>query len=129
MAMKSRLFLRGVVVMAERLNKELLEELKDIMEEEFPLLLQTYLRESELQFQRIDEAWQAQELDDLRRSAHSLKGSSGNIGAEALAELCSDLERSAKFAEVDNVPSTMQALAGEFNAVKDVVTQIHQGHC
>ncbi len=127
--MKSRLFLRGVVVMAERLNKELLEELKDIMEEEFPLLLQTYLRESELQFQRIDEAWQAQELDDLRRSAHSLKGSSGNIGAEALAELCADLERSAKSAEVDNVPSTMQALAGEFNAVKDVVTQIHQGHC
>ena len=128
MAMRFRWYLHGAVVMAERLNKEFLEELKDIMDEEFPLLLQTYLRESERQLQGIDQAWQAGELDDLRRSAHSLKGSSGNIGAEALAELCAELERSAKHADVTAVPETLEALSGEFVAVKEAVTRIHQGH-
>ena len=114
--------------MAERLNKEFLEELKDIMDEEFPLLLQTYLSESERQLQGIDQAWQAGELEDLRRSAHSLKGSSGNIGAEALAQLCAELERSAKHADVAGVPQTLEALSGEFVAVREAVSQIHQSH-
>lgn len=114
--------------MIERLNTEFLEELKDIMEEEFPLLLETYLRESELQYQRIDAAWQEQELEDLRRCAHSLKGSSGNIGAEQLADLCGALERQAKQSEVAKVPVTLHALHGEFEAVKASVNRLYESH-
>lgn len=114
--------------MIERLNTELLEELKDIMEEEFPLLLETYLRESQLQYQRIDNAWKQQEMEDLRRSAHSLKGSSGNIGAEQLAGLCGALERQAKQAAVAGVSVTLQALHSEFEAVKESVNRLYESH-
>lgn len=126
--MKSRSFLHGVMAMIESLNTEFLEELKDIMEEEFPLLLETYLRESELQYQRIDDAWRGRALDELRRSAHSLKGSSGNIGAEQLAELCSTLERQAKQAEVEVLPATLHALLGEFQVVKASVSRLYECH-
>lgn len=114
--------------MTEHLNTEMLEELKDVMEEEFPLLLETYLRESEFQHQRIDEAWREQGLDELRRCAHSLKGSSSNIGAEQLAELCSQLERLAKDEETSDVPDTLAALSQEFTAVRETVTGLYESH-
>ena len=120
--------MHGVTIMTEHLNTEFLEEIKDVMEEEFALLLETYLRESELQHQRIDEAWQEQGLDELRRCAHSLKGSSGNIGAEQLAALCSQLERLARDKETEEVPETIAALSQEFAAVRVTVTGLYESH-
>src|SRR5262249_1841971 len=38
----------------------------------------------------------SQDRQTLERRAHSLKGSSGTLGALHLAELCSELERSAR---------------------------------
>ena len=82
--------------MAEILNKEMLGALKEVMEEDFSFLLETFLVESEKQFCQARQAWQAQDYDVLRRAAHSLKGSCGNIGAEILQATCADLEYKAK---------------------------------
>ena len=82
--------------MSEPLNQTLVSELRLLMEDDFPLLLETFLAESERQFQRISVAWHANDLDDLRRSAHALKGSCSNIGAEALAAQCAALEIEAR---------------------------------
>lgn len=95
------------------------------MEEEFPLLLETYLRDSKLQYQRIDEAWQQRSMEELRRSAHSLKGSSANIGAEQLAALCSQLEAQAKESDQTQMAEAIGAINAELAAVSETVTGIH----
>ncbi len=71
--------------MAERLDRELLAELETLMEEDFSALLDTYLSDSQARFFEVAEAWEAGDLERLRRSVHSLKGASVNIGAAALA--------------------------------------------
>lgn len=118
-------FSHGAAAMAEHLNSELFNELKDIMEEEFPLLLETYLRDSQLQYQRIDEAWKRQSMDEMRRSAHSLKGSSANIGAEQLAALCAELESKAKESDQTRMAAAVDAVSVELAAVRQTVSGIY----
>lgn len=67
-----------------------LQELQMIMEDEFALLLTTFVRDASARIQELEAArsdWTA-----LRRAAHSFKGSSSNIGALALSEYCLNLE-------------------------------------
>lgn len=51
-------------------------------------LLLTYLSEAAVLVERIALGSASDNPEELRRPAHSLKSSSGNVGALALAELC-----------------------------------------
>jgi HPt (histidine-containing phosphotransfer) domain-containing protein len=67
------------------------------MEGEYPKLLDTFIEDSK---KRIDELRGARnDAKALGRIAHSFKGSSGNLGAVQLAQLCQRLE-------VESVEST-----------------------
>ena len=78
--------------MTQLLDTEMLDELRDIMEDEFPALLDTFLAEAEKQFQAVKQAAAASDLDQVRRAAHALKGSCGNVGAQELHATCAELE-------------------------------------
>ena len=73
----------------EHLDLEALSALQDIMEDEYPLLLDTFLEDSR---KRLEQLHQACNAADLGAVAHSFKGSSSNMGARRLAELCRQLE-------------------------------------
>ena len=109
--------------MSERLNRKLIDDLRLLMEEDFPVLLETFLAESERQFRAIGDAWAQRDLDALRRSAHSLKGSGSNIGAEELARLCADLEQRAR-SEGDSIADAIDRVGAEVDAVRDDVRSI-----
>ena len=81
--------------MSDLLDNELLAELKEIMEDDFGELLETFLTESAKQMNAVSTSLLAGESDQLRRAAHSLKGSCGNIGASQLQAHCAELEASA----------------------------------
>nr|WP_178110775.1 MULTISPECIES: Hpt domain-containing protein [Pseudomonas] len=60
------------------------------MESEYPKLLDTFLDDSQ---KRIDALRKSRgDAKALGRIAHSFKGSSGNLGAVRLAQLCQRLE-------------------------------------
>jgi len=103
--------------MGEHLDLELLAELEEIMEEEFPTLLETFLADAQKHYQQIGSTWQNVDFDGLRRSAHSLKGSSANIGASALADLCATLEAQAHAQETGSTEACIHLLCGELEAV------------
>ncbi len=102
---------------ADPLDKELLSELREIMEDEFPSLIETFLVESEKQYLAVQGAWQAQDLDELRREAHALKGSCGNVGALALNSLCADIERKAHEGETAGIEEMLQETGGQLQTV------------
>lgn len=81
---------------AEVLDQALVAELRDIMGAEFPMLVQAYLRDAAARLEEIKTLvsgiGNAAQDEALRRAAHTLKGSSSNLGAVRVAALCAALE-------------------------------------
>lgn len=102
----------------KHLDQAALKELKDIMEDDFALLVKTFIDDS---IQRVDVI--AKALDDcdaeaLRQSAHSFKGSSSNICAPILADLCKELESLGNEKQLDDAPAYFAKVKLEFDCVK-----------
>lgn len=74
------------------LDMELVGELKDIMAEGFVTLVDSYQRDSIQRLASMQDALLAEDRHQLRQLAHSLKGSSSNLGAVQVTALCIALE-------------------------------------
>ena len=103
------------------LNEEMLSELKLIMEDEFGDLMHTFLVESERQFHNAQSAWDGGDFAKLRLSAHSLKGSCANVGAEQLQQTCAVLESQAKAGIGDGVPELLDQVSAQLHDVHGVI--------
>lgn len=78
------------------LDEVLFEELRSILDTEFPTLINTYVQDSAARVEDLRAAFAAGNADAVRKSAHSLKGASANLGLVYLAELCRELEEAAR---------------------------------
>jgi HPt (histidine-containing phosphotransfer) domain-containing protein len=74
------------------INRAILQELYEIMEEDFVSVIQSYLKSAPSLILGIRDAVQSQDMDALVKSAHPLKSSSANVGAMDLSELSKELE-------------------------------------
>ena len=113
--------------MADRLDQALLAELRALMEDDFGTLLEAYLADSERRLLEVADAWAAGDFDALRRSAHSLKGASSNLGANELAGRCQTLEHLARDEITDAVPAAMAAVEAELREVQAVLRSVRAG--
>ena len=57
------------------LDEEALAELRDVMEDEFEVLIQTYVADSRDRIRGLQEALRADDRDAFAKTAHSFKGS------------------------------------------------------
>ena len=112
--------------MSDVLNLEMLEELREIMEEEFPSLLETFVLEAARQYEEAKGAWGTQDMEILRRAAHTLKGSCGNVGAEQLQATCADLEDSARDEQTEDIPKLLDTTEMQLAEVKSAVRALLQ---
>jgi CheY-like chemotaxis protein/HPt (histidine-containing phosphotransfer) domain-containing protein len=78
------------------LDMQVVEELRDIMEEEFPAIIRGYVEHAPTLMQELDEGVAMADAGRLVRPAHSLKSSSANVGAKQLAELSQSVEHAAR---------------------------------
>lgn len=108
--------------MEDKIDMSLVDELRELMEDDFDILLRTFVSDSETKFNALADAIAAGEAEDLRRTAHSLKGSSSNLGAIHLSELCFELE---KMGRDDNLTSADNKLQ-ELKASLDEATVFYQ---
>ncbi len=77
---------------ARHLDMDALNELKQVMGDEFSLLVETFENDSVLRIESIRAAVAAADADAIRRAAHNFKGSASNMGTIHLTELCRLLE-------------------------------------
>ena len=59
-------------------------------------ILTVFLEEVPRRIERLKAAWWDGNAAEVQRAAHSLKGSSGNIGADQLFEVCKQIDQRAK---------------------------------
>jgi len=98
-----------------------LQDLKEIMEGEFEMLINTFVADSLAKIEELKTAIANQDSDALRKVAHSLKGSSSNICAGNLSELARQLEFMGKEDKIDGADGVLQQLREEFTKVKSVL--------
>ncbi|WP_119394995.1 Hpt domain-containing protein [Salinibius halmophilus] len=78
------------------LDQALLDELKLVLEDEFVDLISAFIDDSNERMKLIRQQFEQQDWTQLSRTAHSFKGSAGNIGAQVLADMCMALEDNAR---------------------------------
>lgn len=95
------------------LDESLLDELRGILEDEFPALVTTYMQDSAVRVQDMKAAFAQGDADALRKSTHSLKGASANLGLELLADLCRSLEEDILAGKMEGVEARLQQVEAE----------------
>lgn len=108
-----------------------LSTLRDVMEAEYPALLKVFISDSTLRVNDMtlllrDPAFAASSTASLQRlglMAHSFKGSTGNMGATHLSELCLQLEEQGRgmvTADDARIRSLVSQIRDEFFLVREV---------
>ncbi|AMO77773.1 MULTISPECIES: Hpt domain-containing protein [Pseudomonas] len=105
------------------LDDAVLKALREVMAEEFPLLLDTFVADSEERLRNLHEALAELDGQALRHAAHSFKGSCGNMGAPALAALCKRLEDAARQGDMAKAAGLIEQVEREFAIVRILLRQ------
>jgi HPt (histidine-containing phosphotransfer) domain-containing protein len=109
------------------LDRDVLSTLREVMEDGYPELLDTFLEDSEARLRVLHEARDAEKLS---ATAHSFKGSSSNMGALRLAELCGELEQRAKQPSLGGIEKLVNEIDSEFAFVRTLCREEREGfHC
>jgi HPt (histidine-containing phosphotransfer) domain-containing protein len=74
------------------IDTNVLEDIRDLMEDDFPDLVRRFLKDSVDLLDQIDQGIAKGDADSVHRAAHTLKSSSAALGALALSERAKHLE-------------------------------------
>lgn len=105
----------------DHLDYDTLNTLKQVMEDDFGLLIETFKQDSSERLKKLYEVIQGTDADLIRRAAHSFKGSSSNIGARQLSALCAALEKRALAGDLQGVADDVQSIEQEFLKVQSLL--------
>jgi two-component system, sensor histidine kinase and response regulator len=86
-------------------------------------LIELYLDEVPAQLEALGEAAQMGEAQSVERIAHSLKGSSANMGALRMEALCAELEEAGRAEDLRAASEQISRLEGEFGRVRAVLEE------
>ena len=106
--------------MSSHLDSSVLVTLQDVMEDEYPTLLDVFLKDSEQRVAQLRQVLNgpAPDLQALSLDAHSFKGSSGNMGALQLSELCRQLEEQARRGQPEGLNQLIDQIHSEYLTVR-----------
>ena len=88
-------------------------------------ILNVFLAEVPRRIDRLKAAWRDGDAAAVQRAAHSLKGSSGNIGADALAEVSREIDERTKAGDL-RIDSLIAALDREYAVVEAEIRRLLQ---
>jgi HPt (histidine-containing phosphotransfer) domain-containing protein len=86
-------------------------------------ILDVFLAEVPRRIETLKAAWRSRSATDVQRAAHSLKGSSGNIGADAMFEVCRQIDERAKAGDL-RIDALVAALDAEYVRVDKAIRDL-----
>jgi HPt (histidine-containing phosphotransfer) domain-containing protein len=104
------------------LDQEHINMLRSILPpEKLADLVNLYIKDSARLIDACKEDLQSNNLTSLRENAHSLKGSSGNMGVTHLFEGAKKLEDAAKAQDDAGIPTLLNAIDESYPKVKEAL--------
>ena len=110
--------------MTPHIDAEQLAELKEVLEDEFGVLISTYLTDAQFRLQLIQNGINSQDFDAVRLAAHSLKGASANLGGLILAQLCEQLEHDCKVGIYVNCNDILEKIYNENLYISEFLSKL-----
>jgi histidine phosphotransfer protein HptB len=92
------------------MDQEVLAELQDIMGSDFGKLVKSWQDDTRQRVAAMEAAIEAEDGVQLRQVAHSLKGSSSNLGARCVVDLCIEMEKLANLKDMEAAKNTLPGL-------------------
>lgn len=109
--------------MTTPIDQDNLDMLREVIEDDLKEILQSFIDIAPQAIHDIKNAIQADNAADLRLHAHTLKGSSANIGATKLPGLALVLEEAGKAGNTQGLDSALAAMELETQAVLDYLAK------
>jgi HPt (histidine-containing phosphotransfer) domain-containing protein len=99
--------------------------LRELQEEDEPDILAElgglFLEDVPPQLEALREAIERGDASSVERVAHTLKGSSSNMGATRMATLCEELEDVGRSGDLSRAPVLIESLEAEFGRVREAL--------
>lgn len=110
------------MTVAQHLDYDSLNTLKEVMEGDFDFLIETFIQDSADKLENLKTLDSQVEPDSIRRAAHSFKGSCSNLGAIRLASLCASLEHKALEKNLADLAEHIDLIEEEYLTVRQLLT-------
>ena len=86
-------------------------------------LIDLFLEDSAILMVDIERGIETTDLQVIQHAAHTLKGSSGSLGATTFSRLCVEMEKFARSGAVDSVKAMFAGFANEYHQVREHLTR------
>lgn len=111
----------------QELDREMLNELVEVMGREFRTLVNSFLQDGDRRIAALEQAIREGDGERVRQVAHGFKGSSSNLGVPRLADLCWRLENLARSDELDEAGSTLAEAREVFRRARRELNDLFGG--
>lgn len=90
-------------------------------EAEYRELVDLFMTTATIEFEILNAAIAAQDVDIVIRSAHSIKGASGNLGFTDLYNTATLIENNARSGNLDDLTPPVKTMQTQFEAIADFI--------
>ena len=112
------------------LDQSVLQGLRELQEEGEPdfltELIDIYLEDAQRLVDEIKAAVAEENTGAIRAAAHTLKGSSGNLGAHVFSKLCYEMELAGRNADLEAAKKLLHSLVKEYSTVREQLLRERQ---
>lgn len=106
------------------IDLSVLDGLREVLGDELAQIVGLFLSQLDGQLQALGAAVEARDAFALAAQAHSLKGSSGNLGLRGIATLAAALEQAGRREDFDGVDQTLALLERVSAATRQALAEL-----
>ncbi len=120
----------SISVKSPAINMDTVMQLKNMIDNEndFIEIINEYIKESGNFIINIKEQVTKGDISSLCRTMHTMKSTSGNLGADRLVTLCNDIERAGKRDSIEEIKNKLPEFEEEYSNVKESLYMLTVSH-
>lgn len=109
----------------ELIDQEVIDTLTDLGDQEFLIeLVDIFLSQSEGLVQEMKQAAKEENVSELLRASHKLKGSCLNLGAKGLGDICQTLESMCHKGDISDANRVMEPLDSVYQQTCEALSKL-----
>lgn len=89
-------------------------------------LVRAFVGEMPEKIERLKQTWQGQQIEEVRRLVHQLKGASAGYGFPQIGKAAADLERTIEALASGVATATTQQLRGQFESLVSLCGRVRE---